>query len=155
MVSGMEWPRKHATHLSRWSHQNSEPVVCMKVRRSGMAYPEKRRPTVGLVGAAGEPMTDRRAAHVGAELVHDPLGLGSPGRSPAVEDERLAHADDRAAGAGDDAVLAGSLPVAGVRGAVGALAGGVLAVAQAEEVPLPAAHGGRICIVRIVVKDRG
>ena len=90
-------------------------------------------------------MTNLRATVVGAELVHEPLGLGSPGGSPSVEDERLARADDRAAGAGDEAVLSGGLPVAGVRRAVGAVARRVLAVVQAEEVS-PAANKGRICM---------
>ena len=77
--------------------------------------------------------------------MHDPLGLAPAGRPALVEHQRLAHPDHgagagAAAGDGDGAVLAGGLPVAGARGAVGALPRRVLAVVQAEEVPLPAAH---------------
>uniref|UniRef100_A0A0E0KVB1 DUF834 domain-containing protein n=1 Tax=Oryza punctata TaxID=4537 RepID=A0A0E0KVB1_ORYPU len=96
---------------------------------------------------------------VHAELVHDPLGLGAPGGSPLVEHQRLPHPDHRAAAggfaggggaaaaaAGDDgAVLARGLPVAGAGGAVGALPRGVLAVVQAEEVPLRGAHPRGVC----------
>ena len=92
---------------------------------------------------------------VHAELVHDPLRLAAPGGSPLVEHQRLPHPDHLAAGdgfaaggaaAGDDgAVLAGGLPVAGAGGAVGALPRGVLAVVQAEEVPLRGAHPRGVC----------
>ncbi len=106
------------------------------------------------------------------ELVHDPLGLAALGGAAAVEDERLAHADGGGGGgggglaggdggaAGDGAVLAGGLPVAGAGGAVGAVAGGVLAVAEAEEVPLLASHARRVCkqwrqrIERSIGKDK-
>ena len=81
--------------------------------------------------------------------MHDPLGLAAFGSTAAVEDERLAHADDGAgagvAAAGDGAVLAGGLPVAGACGAVGALPSGVLAVAQAEEIPLFSPNARRVC----------
>jgi len=82
--------------------------------------------------------------------VHDPLGLGPAGGPALVEHQRLAHPDQRAgavaasaaaaAGDGDGAVLARGLPVAGARGAVGPLPRRVLAVVQAEEVPLAPAH---------------
>ena len=78
--------------------------------------------------------------------MHDPLRLAPLGGSPAVEHQRLAHPDHgggasaAAAGDGDGAVLAGGLPVAGARGAVGALPRRVLAVAQVEEVPLLPAY---------------
>ena len=63
----------------------------------------------------------RRVRGVEAELVHDPAGLDAVGGPPAVEDERLAHADDGAAAAAAHlAVLAGGLPVARLGGAVGA-----------------------------------
>jgi len=53
--------------------------------------------------------------------VHDPAGLDAVGGPSAVEDERLAHADDGAAAAAAHlAVLAGGLPVARLGGAVGA-----------------------------------
>ena len=74
--------------------------------------------------------------------MHHPLRLPPLGRSAPVEHQRLAHPHHRrrilaAVAAGDDgAVLAGGLPVAGARGAVGALPRRVLAVAQVEEVPL-------------------
>jgi hypothetical protein len=81
--------------------------------------------------------------------VHDPLRLPPPGRPPPVEHQRLAHPHQRpvfVGGGGDGAVLAGGLPVARSSGAVGAVAGGVLAVAQAEEVPLvPFAHAAILC----------
>ena len=89
-----------------------------------------------------------------AELVHDPAGLDAVGGAAAVEDEGLAHADNGVtAGAGrgrpqaaDDAVLAGGLPVAGPGGAVRAQPRRVLAVAEAEEVPLVCAQLRHICI---------
>ena len=81
-----------------------------------------------------------------AVLVHDPVRLLSFRGSAAVEDERLLHADQRAgAGAADLAVLAGGLPVAGHRGAVGAQARRVLAVAEAVEVPLLLPHLRLVC----------
>ena len=89
----------------------------------------------------------RRGVWVEAELVHDPLRLPPLGRSAPVEHQRLAHPHHRRlilATAGDDgAVLAGGLPVAGARGAVGALPRRVLAVAQVEEVPLLPTHERR------------
>jgi hypothetical protein len=84
----------------------------------------------------------RRMRGVEAELVHDPAGLDAVGGPAPVEDERLAHADDGgggAAAAAHLAVLARGLPVARPGGAVGARPRGVLAVPEAEEVPL----GGR------------
>jgi len=84
-----------------------------------------------------------------AELVHDPAGLDAVGGAAAVEDEGLAHADDGAAGGlgvVDDAVLAGGLPVAGLGGAIGAQPRRVLAVAEAEEVPLVRAQFRNVCI---------
>ncbi|BAS85333.1 Os03g0624700, partial [Oryza sativa Japonica Group] len=78
-------------------------------------------------------------------LVHHPAGLGALGRPPAVEHQRLLHAGERAA-VEDLLVLAGGLPVAGVRGAVGADPRRVLAVAHAEEVPLLLPHACLACI---------
>ena len=90
-----------------------------------------------------------------AELVHDPAGLGAVGGAAGVEDEGLAHADDAGAASGrrrpvaaDDAVFAGGLPVAGLGGAVGAQPRRVLAVAEAEEVPLVCAQLCHVCIHR-------
>jgi hypothetical protein len=83
---------------------------------------------------------------VEAVLVHDPARLLAPGGAAPVEDERLLHAHQRAAAAAADlAVLAGGLPVAGRRGAVGAQARRVLAVAEAVEVPLLLPHLRLVC----------
>jgi len=74
---------------------------------------------------------------VEAELVHDPAGLDAVGGAALVEDERLPHADDAAGGrAAHLAVLAGGLPVPRLGGAVRARTRRVLAVPEAEEVPL-------------------
>ena len=79
--------------------------------------------------------------------MHDPAGLDAVGGPPAVEDERLAHADDGAAAAAAHlAVLAGGLPVARLGGAVGARPRRVLAVAEAEEVPLARRQLRHLCI---------
>ena len=85
----------------------------------------------------------RRVRGVEAELVHDPAGLDAVGGPPAVEDERLAHADDGAAAA-HLAVLARGLPVARLGGAVRARPRRVLAVPEAEEVPLARRQLGRV-----------
>jgi hypothetical protein len=77
-----------------------------------------------------------------AELVHDPSGLLPARRAAAVEDERLLHAHEDAAAPEDLLVLAGGLPVAGLRGAVGPRARRVLAILVAEEVPLLLPHLG-------------
>jgi len=91
--------------------------------------------------------------------VHDPVGLGAPGRAALVEDERLLDADALAGGAVVDGLVgAGGLPVAGPRRAVGADAVGVLAVARAEEVVLAVAvHslGGELPWVQLVDVDVG
>nr|ACR34846.1 unknown [Zea mays] len=76
---------------------------------------------------------------VEAVLVHDPSGLLSPGRPPRVEDERLLGADERLAPE-DVPVLARGLPVPGLRGPVGPQPRRVLAVLEAEEVPLLLPH---------------
>ena len=73
--------------------------------------------------------------------MEDPLGLLAARGASLVEDERLLHAEQGAGGGVEHlAVLAGGLPVAGARGAVGALPRRVLAVAQVEEVPLLPAY---------------
>ena len=78
--------------------------------------------------------------------MHDPFGFLALGCAAAVEDERLLHAHERVrAGVGDIAILAGGLPVASVGGSVGAHASGVLAVPQAEEIPLLLPHFGFLC----------
>jgi hypothetical protein len=82
---------------------------------------------------------------VEAVLVEHPPGLLPARRAALVEDERLLHPQQRAGGGAEHlAVLAGGLPVPGAGGAVGAQARGVLAVAQAEEVPLALPHPRRI-----------
>ena len=88
-----------------------------------------------------------------AELVHYPAGLAAVGCASGVEDEGLTHADDAGAAsrrrrpvAADDAVFAGGLPVAGLGGAVGAQPRRILAVAEAEEVPLVRAQLRHVCI---------
>jgi len=91
----------------------------------------------------------RRLRRVEAELVHDPAGLDAVGGAALVEDERLPHADDgarrrRRAGAVHLAVLAGGLPVARLGGAVRARPRRVLAVPEAEEVPLARRQLGRV-----------
>jgi hypothetical protein len=71
--------------------------------------------------------------------VHDPVGLEALGRLPAVEHERLLHADLLAiAGGGrqDGLVGAGCLPVPRRRRPVRPRSVRVLAVPWAEEVPL-------------------
>jgi hypothetical protein len=83
--------------------------------------------------------------------VHNPAGLDAVGRPPLVEDERLPHADDgarrrRRRGAAHLAVLAGGLPVSRLGGAVGARPRRVLAVAEAEEVPLARRQLRHLCI---------
>jgi hypothetical protein len=89
-----------------------------------------------LAGAAGG-----GEVAVEAVLVEDPLGLLAARGASLVEDERLLHAEQRAGGGVEHlAVLAGGLPVAGAGGAVGAHPRGVLAVAEAEEVPLALPH---------------
>jgi hypothetical protein len=82
---------------------------------------------------------------VEAVLVQDPLGLLAARRPALVEDERLLHAEERAGGGVEHlAVLPGGLPVPGAGGAVGTEARGVLAVAEAEEVPLALPHARRV-----------
>jgi hypothetical protein len=88
-----------------------------------------------------------RVRGVEAELVHDPAGLDAVGGPPAVEDERLAHAHDGAA-APHLAVLARGLPVARPGGAVGPRPRRVLAVAEAEEVPLARRQLRHLCIIK-------
>jgi hypothetical protein len=74
---------------------------------------------------------------VEAVLVHDPTLLLAPRGAPPVEDEPLLHAHQHAVAAiADLAVLAGGLPVASRRGAVGAQDRRVLAVVEAVQVPL-------------------
>jgi hypothetical protein len=80
-----------------------------------------------------------------AELVHDPAGLLAARGAAAVEDEGLLHADEDAAAPEDLLVLAGGLPVAGLRGAVGPGPRRVLAILVAEEVPLLLPHLGPAC----------
>jgi hypothetical protein len=83
---------------------------------------------------------------VEAELVHDPEGLDAVGGAPLVEDERLPHADDGARGrAAHLPVLPRGLPVPGLGGAVRARPRRVLAVPEAEEVPLPRRQLRRVC----------
>jgi hypothetical protein len=78
-------------------------------------------------------------------LMEHPLCLLPARRAALVEDERLLHSQERAGGGADHLpVLAGGLPVARAGGTVGAQARGVLAVAQAEEVPLPLPHPGGV-----------
>lgn len=90
---------------------------------------------------------------VEAELVHDPAGLDAVGGSAPVEDERLAHADDGAAAAAAAhlAVLARGLPVARLGGAVGARPRRVLAVPEAEEVPLGGRQLRHLCEFRSIL----
>ena len=89
-----------------------------------------------LAGAAGG-----GEVAVEAVLVEDPLGLLAARGASLVEDERLLHAEQGAGGGAEHlAVLAGGLPVAGAGGAVGAHPRRVLAVAEAEEVPLALPH---------------
>nr|ACN34811.1 unknown [Zea mays] len=94
-----------------------------------------------------------------AVLVHDPVGLGAPGRAALVEDERLLDADALAGGGVVDGLVgAGGLPVAGAGGAVGADAVGVLAVPRAEEVVLAVAVqrlGRQVPWVELVDVDVG
>ena len=93
-----------------------------------------------------------------AKFMHDPVGFDAVGGAAAVEDKGLAHADDGGAAVGggvqlgvvDDAVLAGGLPVAGLGGAVRAEPRRVLAVAEAEEVPLVRAQLRHICMHTII-----
>jgi hypothetical protein len=79
--------------------------------------------------------------------MHDPVGLLAPGCSAAVEDERLLHAHQVKAWsvAQHIAVFAGGLPVACLGGSVRAHASGVLAVPQAEEIPLLLPNLGFLC----------
>jgi hypothetical protein len=87
-----------------------------------------------------------RMRRLEAELVHDPAGLDAVGGSPLVEHERLPHADDGARGrASHLAVLARGLPVPGLGGAVRARSRRVLAVPEAEEVPLARRQLGSVC----------
>jgi len=81
---------------------------------------------------------------VEAVLVHDPAGLATPGGPPRVEDERLLQADEGLAPE-DLPVLARRLPVAGLGGLVRPQPRRVLAVLDAEEVPLLLPHRRPIC----------
>ena len=83
-----------------------------------------------------------------AILVHDPVSFLALGCSAAVEDERLLHAHHGVrAGVYDIAVLAGGLPIACLGGSIGAHACGVLAVPQAEKIPLLLPNFGFLCTV--------
>ena len=87
-----------------------------------------------------------QVGRVEAELMHDPAGLGAVGGAALVEYQRLPHADDGTRrGAADLPVLAGGLPVAGLGGAVRARPGRVLAVPEAEEVPLAGRQFRHLC----------
>lgn len=69
--------------------------------------------------------------------MHDPTGLDAVGGSVAVENQRLPHPHE---GTGSRMVhrpvLSRGFPVSSCRGPVGSEARGVLAVPEAEEVPL-------------------
>lgn len=83
-----------------------------------------------------------------AIFVHNPVSFLALGCSAAVEDECLLHAHHSvSAGVHDIAVLASGLPVPCLRGSVGAHASGVLAVPQAEKIPLLLPHFGFLCTV--------
>lgn len=80
--------------------------------------------------------------------MHDPFGFLALGCAAAVEDERLLHAHHGVrAGVYDIAVLAGGLPIACLGGSIGAHACGVLAVPQAEKIPLLLPNFGFLCTV--------
>ena len=85
---------------------------------------------------------------VEAVLVHDPAGLLALGRPPRVEDERLLGADEHLAAVApeDILVLARGLPVPGLRGPVRPQPRRVLAVLEAEEVPLLLPHLRQRCM---------
>jgi hypothetical protein len=110
-----------------------------------VTYPHGDVPELGRWAVGGGERVGGGEAE--AVLVHDPVGLGAPGRAALVEDERLLDADALAGGAVVDGLVgAGGLPVAGARRAVGADAVGVLAVARAEEVVLAVAVQGLGCV---------
>lgn len=72
-----------------------------------------------------------------AKLMHDPTSLDAVGGSVAVENQRLSHPHEgTGSGIVHLPVLSRGFPVSRCCGPVGSKARGVLAVPEAEEVPL-------------------
>lgn len=99
-------------------------------------------------------MIKKRRSWLHPVLVHHPLRLPALGRPPLVEHERLAHPHQRASPRRHHwPVLPRRLPVPGHRSPVRPLPRRVLAVLEAEEVPLPRPHRRRHCMP-IVMRTR-